>query len=329
MSRKITKTKGNKKMKAKQINIKLAAFLVTAAIAALGACNPGIPAYTMIDVPKGTITGEMTWSSNTNYPIPEDGLSIPAFKIGETEVAYELWYAVTVWAQSHGYTFADLSRLNTMEEALEKMQVMSHDKTTRLGREGHNGEDGAVPKEDKEILPVTNVSWRDCVAWCNAYSEARGKTPVYYEDAAYTVVLKKGKNAEKAYIKAEANGFRLPTEAQWEYAARGGKPDTAENEPWTYTYAGSNTIDDVAWYYGNAGSETHAVKTKQPNSLGLYGMSGNVLEWCWDKYAAAGAYRVQRGGSWGYGPYGCTLASRESGSSAYKNYYMGFRVVSL
>jgi formylglycine-generating enzyme required for sulfatase activity len=180
---------------------------------------------------------------------------------------------------------------------------------------------GAAPTE-KKTHPVTEVTWRDSVVWCNAYSEVTGKTPVYYVDAACTVVLRlsdvgnvlsNDSRVEKAYIKADADGFRLPTEAEWEYAARGGVPSTGT--PWTYTYAGSNNIDDVAWYITNAGGwlvggssnsayGTHAVKTKQPNSLGLYDMSGNVSEWCWDwgepskPNTGYNGGKVLRGGEW-------------------------------
>ncbi|MBQ2838529.1 MAG: formylglycine-generating enzyme family protein [Muribaculaceae bacterium] len=136
--------------------------------------------------------------------------------------------------------------------------------------------------------------------------------------------------------------FRLPTEAEWEYAARGG------NKSKGYKYSGSNTIGDVAWYGDNAydvGSSssnygTHPVGTKAPNELGLYDMSGNVWEWCSDWYgsyssiaqtdpsgAGSGSYRVLRGGSWYYPAQYCRVASRDYGTPGGRFDYRGFRLV--
>lgn len=116
--------------------------------------------------------------------------------------------------------------------------------------------------------------------------------------------------------------FRLPTEAEWEYAARGG------NQSQGYKYSGSNTIGDVAWYYSNSASSTHPVGTKQPNELGIYDMSGNVYEWCSDWYgsyteaaqtdptgSSTGSYRVLRGGSWSYYAQYCRVSNRSYNSS--------------
>ena len=124
-------------------------------------------------------------------------------------------------------------------------------------------------------LPVEKVSWDDCQTFVRKLNQMTGKT------------------------------FRLPTEAEWEYAARGG------NKSLGYKYSGSNTLSSVAWYDGNSSNNTHPVKGKQPNELGLYDMSGNVWEWCQDRYgsynsssqtnpagASSGSYRVCRGGSW-------------------------------
>ena len=114
--------------------------------------------------------------------------------------------------------------------------------------------------------PVSGVNWYDAVKYCNWLSEKEGLTPCY--DV-------KGKLTQCDF---SANGYRLPTEAEWEYAARGGHKSQG------YEYTGSNNVDDVGWYEGNSGGQTHPVGQKQPNELGLYDMSGNMWEWCWDWY---------------------------------------------
>ena len=127
--------------------------------------------------------------------------------------------------------------------------------------------------------------------------------------------------------------FRFPTEAEWEYAAKGG------NKSKGYTYAGSNTIDDVAWYTSNSGSKTHIVKTKAANELGLYDMSGNVWEWCYDWYgtypstaqtnptgATSGSSRVDRGGSRTGTAANCRTANRHDNAPSNRGYGVGFRL---
>ena len=151
--------------------------------------------------------------------------------------------------------------------------------------------------------PVETVSWNDCQTFISRLNQLTGET------------------------------FRLPTEAQWEYAARGG------NKSKGYTYSGSNAIDDVAWYNDNSDRMTHPVKTKAPNELGIYDMSGNVFEWCSDWYGsyssaaqtdptgpATGFYRVRRGGSWDDIAASCRVAYRISGAPTNTINYLGLRL---
>ena len=154
--------------------------------------------------------------------------------------------------------------------------------------------------------PIENVSWDDCQTFLTKLNQLTGQK------------------------------FSLPTEAQWEYAARGGKKSNG------YKYSGSNTIGNVAWYTDNSGSSTHPVGQKSPNELGLYDMSGNVCEWCQDWYgsytsssqsnpqgASSGYPRVYRGGSWNFIARGCRVSIRYGGSPTYRFNYLGFRLVLL
>ena len=155
---------------------------------------------------------------------------------------------------------------------------------------------------------MESVSWYDAIEFCNALSVLEGLSVYYNIDKVNQDPNNNSFFDTKKWtitVNASATGYRLPTEAQWEYAAKGGPAQ----EP--YTYSGSNNADAVAWYDDNSGSRTHEVGTKAENVLGLHDMSGNVSEWCWDwhglytseakndpKGASSGEGRVVRGGVW-------------------------------
>ena len=143
--------------------------------------------------------------------------------------------------------------------------------------------------ENQDYRPVDSVNWYQAVAFCNELTKnTLGEANcVYYSDSSYTTVYTVANaNASKMpYFDQSKKGYRLPSEAEWECAARGGVYSSDENSVWNYDYPGTmSDIDSVAWYVDNAEEKTHEVGLKDQNSLYLYDMAGNLMEWCWDYY---------------------------------------------
>ncbi|MHC6203564.1 SUMF1/EgtB/PvdO family nonheme iron enzyme, partial [Breznakiellaceae bacterium SP9] len=179
---------------------------------------------------------------------------------------------------------------------------------------------GSNPSDFKgDNLPVEQVSWLDVIDYCNKRSVKEGLTPAYT------------RNGNTVTWNKNANGYRLPTEAEWEYACRAGT---------TTPYSSGSSVDNAGWYSSNSGWKTHPVGTKQANAWGLYDMHGNVGEWCWDRDggyssdsqtdpmgAASGSIRVWRGGSWRYHAAYLRSAARNNYTPTTRYIDLGFRVV--
>ena len=239
-------------------------------------------------------------------------VSLTAYLIGETEVTQELWQA-----------------------------VMGTNPSIFQGS-SNPPESG----ETQEKRPVEKVNWYQCIAFCNKLSKACNLDPCYTVTGVDFDALNFGDiptsndtNWNNAVCDRNKNGFRLPTEAEWEWAAQGGT-----NDKWAGTDTKSE-LKNYAWYKnddgGDANGKTHQVKLKSANGYGLYDMSGNVWEWCWDRYSdstptggqdpaggASGARRVGRGGGWNDGAGYAARAYRRDDDPGDRFHNLGLRLVS-
>jgi len=190
---------------------------------------------------------------------------------------------------------------------------------------------GANPSHMKgsDDLPVEMVSWLNAVLFCNRLSEQEKRTPLYHINRTEVTMVR-------------GNGYRLPTEAEWEYACRAGSTTL-------YPFGDeASELGDHAWYDGNSGGQTHPVGQKRPNAWGLYDMLGNVSECCHDRYAKyyspkyyrpyptadplrppKTSFRVARGGGWNYVSWSCRPASRDRNAPVYRNNALGFRAAAV
>jgi formylglycine-generating enzyme required for sulfatase activity len=259
----------------------------------------------MVSIPAGTFTmGSPTSEANRDSDETQHSVTLSAFYMGKYQVTQEQYQAVMGTNPSN------------FKSAV-------------------TGESGTPVK-----LPVEQVSWYDALVFCNKLSMMEGLSPAYKisgstDPAVWGGVPTSSNTTWNAVeIVAGSNGYRLPTEAQWEYACRAGT---------TTAYNTGNAIsENTGWYTSNSGSKTHEVGKKPANARGLYDMHGNVWEWCWDWYgssyysssptndplgASSGTYRVLRGGSWGGSAGNLRSALRSYGNPSSRYNYYGFRLI--
>jgi len=258
----------------------------------------------MISIPGGSFRMGSPRGSGYMNERPDHQVTLPTFLLGKYEVTQGQYFEITGAQPSSCWT---------------------------------NPEN---PEQDGwTTLPVETVNWYEALIFCNKLSVKEDLNPVYRvngsvnpDDWGDVPTVEADTPWDVAWI-SDANGYRLPTEAEWEYAARGGIYSK------NYRYAGSNNPDHVLWYYENSKIMSHEVGAKAPNELDLYDMSGNVMEWCWDWQGAytanakenptgpsSGLDKVVRGGGWSYALAYALVVYRHYNQPHYRGVNLGFRV---
>ena len=271
-------------------------------------------------VAVGGAVGYMMSGGDNPEPEPTNNYTEPTNYTDYTETAYGVDMSM-VWVEGGSFTMG--SDIGDSDEQLV------HNVTL----DGYWIGATEVTQAQWELVMGTDIrQQRD---------KADSSWPIYGEGSNYPmyyVSYDEAKEFCRRLSERTGRSYTLPTEAQWEYAARGGRDGVRDN----YTYSGSNSIGSVAWYDGNSGDSTNPVGRKSPNQLGLYDMSGNLLEWCLDYYGSyssssqtnptgpsSGGSRVIRGGSWNGGESYCRVTFRSYGNPSIRFNYIGFRVVCL
>ncbi len=222
-------------------------------------------------------------------------------------------------------------------DKIEFKMVFVEGGTFTMGATSEQGDDAYEDEYPTHRVTLSDYYIGETEVTQALWEAVMGNNPSYFRGDNLPVECVSYKVVQKFITKLNqktGKTFRLPTEAEWEYAARGGKKSKG------YKYSGSDNIDDVAWYTNNSSYETQPVKTKQPNELGIYDMSGNVWEWCSDRYGdyssnaqtnpqghSSGSNRVNRGGSWGSFARSCRASFRFSGNLSIFSFSLGFRLV--